>query len=335
MSLRSAFRSLFSAALVAALPMSALAECAGKNLLIGLADDDRSRLGALTEAVPFSSGNFWRATRDGQEVVIAGTYHFDDPRHEDSIALLRPHVDRAATLLVEAGPEEEAALLAHMGRDPSILTITSGPSLIDRLPEDTWTDLSEALTERGIPPFMAAKFQPWYINILLAIPPCAISTTAQPRGLDGALMDAAARSKVDIKALEPYDTVLKLFGSMTDAEQVEMIEASLALDHRAEDFTRTLADAYFDGDSWLAFELMRDLSYDLSGMTREKVDEDFARMKETLMFARNRAWIPVIETAAAEGPVVAGFGALHLPGDDGVLALLERSGWTIAPLSAP
>ena len=35
--------------------------------------------------------------------------------------------------------------------------------------------------------------------------------------------------------------------------------------------------------------------------------------------------------AAAQGkPVVAAFGALHLPGETGVLRLLQAEGWTIA-----
>ena len=37
--------------------------------------------------------------------------------------------------------------------------------------------------------------------------------------------------------------------------------------------------------------------------------------------------------AAGQGKgVVAGFGALHLPGENGVLRLLERDGWTIRPI---
>jgi uncharacterized protein YbaP (TraB family) len=55
-------------------------------------------------------------------------------------------------------------------------------------------------------------------------------------------------------------------------------------------------------------------------------------MEASLMTERNRAWIPVIEAAAAEGPVLAAFGALHLSGNDGVLALLERRGFTLERL---
>ena len=50
------------------------------------------------------------------------------------------------------------------------------------------------------------------------------------------------------------------------------------------------------------------------------------------MTERNRAWIPVIEAAAPKGPVVAAFGALHLSGTDGVLALARARGFTLERL---
>ena len=80
------------------------------------------------------------------------------------------------------------------------------------------------------------------------------------------------------------------------------------------------------------WELMRDQAYAQPGMTRDQVDSDFALMEKLLMDDRNRAWIPVIDAAAAEGPLVVAFGALHLPGQNGVLNLLAQDGWTITPL---
>ncbi len=222
-----------------------------------------------------------------------------------------------------------------MARDPSIMTITEGPTLLERLPPDTWDRLSEAMAERMIPPFMAAKFQPWYITVMLSLPPCAMASMAEPKGLDGQLIDAALSTGVPVKALEPFDTVFTLFGSFTPEEQVQMIEQSLALEPEIEDFSVTLADAYFDGDGRLMWELMRHESYRMPGATRDQVDADMARMEEILMSRRNRNWIPVIETAAKAGPLVVAFGALHLSGEDGVLNLLAQNGWTIAPLALP
>ena len=46
----------------------------------------------------------------------------------------------------------------------------------------------------------------------------------------------------------------------------------------------------------------------------------------------NRAWIPVLTEAAAKGPVFAAFGALHLSGQDGVLNLLQKEGFTLEEL---
>jgi uncharacterized protein YbaP (TraB family) len=55
-------------------------------------------------------------------------------------------------------------------------------------------------------------------------------------------------------------------------------------------------------------------------------------MEDALMVQRNQAWIPVLTRAAADGPVLAAFGALHLSGDQGVLALLQAEGFTLERL---
>ncbi len=219
-----------------------------------------------------------------------------------------------------------------MAADPSLMTITEGPTLIEQMNPALWGRVSEAMAERGIPGFMAAKLQPWYATVLLAIPPCAMAEAADPRGLDGMVMDAATANGVPIKALEPYDTVLQLFGAISLEDQLAMIETTLATEDRAEDFNVTLADSYFAGESRLVWELMRKLAYETPGYTPEKVEREFALMEELLMSGRNRSWIPVLTEAAEAGPVLAAFGALHLPGEAGVLALLEAEGFSIEPL---
>jgi hypothetical protein len=310
----------------------ALAQCAGTNLLDEMAPEKRAELAAAADAVPFPRGNYWRATRGDQVITIVGTYHFDDPRHFATLDVIRPAIESAATVLVEAGPEEEAALLDRMSRDPSTLMIVSGPTLIDRLPPDLWAQLSEALAQRGVPGFMAAKMQPWYVAVMLSLPPCAIAQMQDPKGLDGLVIDTALGAGVPVRGLEPFDTVFTIFGSMTEDEMVSMIQSTLALEDRSEDYAATLADAYFAGDSRIIWEYLRDVSYGLPGYTRDQVDAEFARMEELLMNARNRAWIPVLTDAAEDGPVFAAFGALHLAGEEGVLNLLQAEGFTVEDL---
>lgn len=328
-------RRLFSALAAAFVLLAppAQAQCAGVNLFQEMDPDRLARITAAADAVPFPRGNYWRATRGDEVITIIGTYHFDDPRHFPTLDVIAPEITAATTVLVEAGPDEEAALLDLMAREPGRMMIMEGPTLLERLPPDTWEALSNALALRGVPGFMAAKFQPWYVAVMLAIPPCALAEmTADPKGLDGLVIDTALAAGIPVRGLEPFDTVFTIFDSMTEAEMVAMIEATLAVDDRAEDYSATLADSYFAGDSRMIWEYMRDESYALPGYTREQIDADFARMEEVLMNARNRAWIPVLTEAAAQGPVFTAFGALHLSGEEGVLNLLQQEGFTLEEL---
>jgi uncharacterized protein len=324
------------AALVSALLLSGplAAECVGRNLLDTLDPTRREAIQAATAAIPFSSGNFWRATRGSEVITIAGTYHFDDPRHAASLAALTPAITGASTVLVEAGPSEEKALMDRIAKDPSALVITTGPTLQQQLAPDVWKPLSDAMSRRGVPAFMTAKFRPWYVLTLLSIPPCAMAgMTEKPKGLDGMVIDTALAANVPVKALEPFDTLFTIFESLSQQELTEMLVSTLAVEEYSEDYFTTLVDAYFAGQSRAAWELMRFLSYDMPGYTPAQIDAEFAHMEEIVASSRNRAWIPVLTGAAAEGPVFAAFGALHLSGKDGVLNLLQAEGFTVEPLS--
>lgn len=328
---------LIRAALCAALlslPAMAGAACTGQNILDALPAADRDALRREADAVPFARGLLWRATQGGRTVHLVGTYHLDDPRHAATMARVAPLIDAATTVLVEAGPDEEAALMADLARDPSLMVATDGPTLRESLSDAEWSLLADAMRARGLPPFMVSKFRPWYVSMLLAIPACEGAAAAAAKGgLDRLVIDHATAAGIPLRALEPHETVFRLFQSMSRDEQLGMIRSSLALEPRSADYSVTLADAYFDGEARLIWALTRHLSRNAPGADPATVEADFARMEQALMTDRNRAWIPVIETAAAEGLVLAAFGALHLPGETGVLHLLEQAGWTIEPLS--
>lgn len=311
----------------------AQAECSGRNILDGMEPDARRALITATDAVPYPRGLLWRATRGDAVVHLLGTYHLDDPRHQDTLARVTPLLAEAQTILVEAGPLEEAAMMQALRRDPSLMVITDGPTLRESLSDPEWDLLAQAMRERGLPPFMVSKFRPWYVSMLLSLPACGMEGLAQGKGgLDAMVIDYAETHAIPLEALESYQTVFRLFDAMTMEDQLGMIRSALALEPHAADYAVTLADAYFDGESRLIWELTRQMTLQMPGQDPARVEADFARMEQALMTDRNRAWIPVIEDAAARGPVVAAFGALHLPGETGVLRLLEEAGFTLERL---
>lgn len=327
-------RALLTVLLLAfAAPVSA--QCAGRDLIAALPAAEQADLRALAAAAPFASGNAWRATRDGATITLIGTFHLDDPRHDATLAALTPALDSARILLVEAGPAEEAAVAARLWREPELLFNRTGPTLPEALPKAEWQALADALQARQIPPFLAARARPWFLSALLAIPPCATLSGGKPRGLDARLIEAAEARGLPVQALEPYDTVFTAFERIQKADQLAMIRSALALEPRAEDLLATLTRAYFAGENRLIWEFTRRETARLPGYTLARTDAELAVMDAALISARNRAWIPVIEAAAAEGPVLVAFGALHLPGEAGVPALLEARGFTVQPWPLP
>lgn len=310
------------------------ASCDGRDLIAAMDTERRAALDAAVEAEPYPRGNYWRAQRGDSALTLVGTYHLDDPRHDATMGHLKPMIETADVVLLEAGPEEEARLLAEIARNPSLMFITDGPTLPEMLPEADWQRLAEEMRARQIPPFFAAKFRPWYVSMMLGIPPCAIETTIDNvRGLDKRIGDWAEAKGVPLGSLESFDTVLTMMDSIPEDMQYDMIRSTLSIVNQAADYNATMVKAYFEGNSRMIWEFTREMALDDPTFTPEEVAEQYAVMEEALMASRNRAWIEVIEGASPGGNAFVAFGALHLSGQDGVLALLERNGWSIEALA--
>lgn len=326
---------VLAAALCAVTAAQAATGCAGRNLLQDLPAETRAALDTAAGNAPYARGNLWQAARDGRTVTLVGSYHLDDPRHAATVDALAGRLRRSSALLVEAGPDEQKALMALMARDPQTILAPADQSLRDTMTPEEWDVLAAAMRDRGMPAFMTARLRPWYVMMLLAIPPCAIEAAKGRQGLDQRLIDVATAADVPVRGLEPFDTALRVFDGMPLESQLAMVRSTLALEDRAEDQMATLATVYFAEDSRLMWEYQRLVALTLRGATPASVEAEFAALEDSLMNRRNRAWVPLIEQAAERGPVVAAVGALHLSGDQGVLALLAQNGWTLERLPFP
>ncbi len=307
--------------------------CHGQNLITALPPADLAALKAKAE-VPFAHGNLWQASKDGHEIILAGTYHLNDPRFAPILALLTPRLAASTTLLVEAGPLEEEALKAKIAKDPSLMLLTKGPTLPEQLAPEDWDSLAAALKARGMLPAMAAKMQPWLVASMLGMPACMFPMTpTNTEGLDKQLIAMAQAKGIPIKALEPADAILSIFGQIPPDQQLEMLMQTVAIDAQSDDMATTLSDSYFSGESRLFWEFTALQTASLPGMTPDRAAAEMALVDRAMISSRNASWIPVLEAAAAKGPVLAAFGALHLPGEAGVLTLLAQSGWRLSPLT--
>ena len=140
-------------------------------------------------------------------------------------------------------------------------------------------------------------------------------------GADSQLFDRAdARRGYEVLALESATAQFALFDSLPQAEQVDLLELTLAEagdDGRGDDNAR----AWLTGDT-----------YTLERALFETILSD-PQLREALLIDRNRAWAARIDALldAGDRPFVA-VGTAHLLGKDSVVALLQDAGWQVRRL---
>ena len=315
---------------LAALP--AHAACEGESYYDLLTEAQRSAIDTRATAVPYGQGLRWTATRDDRQIDLVGTIHIHDPRLDPLRAALAKPLSEAGLLLVEATAADELALQDLLAREPDRLFLSEGPTLIDLLEPEAWEALSEAASARQIPPFMAAKMQPWYLSMLLSIPDCAAGALMRGAvGLDKQLLEDAAAAGVPAQGLEPFTTVIDIFREDPLDEQVAMMMTNLQSADRQQAFFVATLDLYFAEEVARLWELSRLAMEEVPGLDPGEAAEAFAETEAALLGDRNRAWMPVILDAAAEHPrIMVAVGAAHLIGSDGLPALLAADGWTVA-----
>lgn len=331
-------RLTLAAALLVLSSQAGTAACVGRNLFDTMPTERREAIRVASADVPYNRGILFRADRGDQRITLVGTYHFGDPRHLPMLERLAPVIAEAEALYVEAGPEAEARLTEALSADPTLMVDPDGPTLPERLSEAEWRALSTAMSDRGTPPVIASRMRPWYVALMLGISPCMVRTMTDEgdaAGLDHLLVAEAEAAGTPIRSLEPWDTIFGLFDGLTPQQELDMIRASLPAASYADDYAVTLTDTYFAGDTWQIWEFGRFDAYDNSGLSRAEVDRQMDFAQSRLMDDRNRTWIaPLLKGARGAGPdgIVAAFGALHLPGEAGVLNLLEQEGFAITRL---
>ena len=314
---------------LSATPAAAL--CSGASYEERLSPAQQAELDSAVAAMPFAEGLTYIATRGEDQITLIGTMHIYDPRLEIIRARVSGFVRTAELVMLEATPVEEAQLQALLATEPERMFIVDGPTLPEILDEETWVTLRDAATARGIPGFLAAKMQPWYLALTLAVPPCAMEEMlAGATGLDKMIGADATAAGVPLAPLEPFTTLFDLMGDTTLDEQIEMLEISMPTEDMQQAMFVAMLDSYFAEDVGRLWSLSRIAMQDMPEIDPVEAEAMFLEMQEMLLDTRNRNWIPVIEAALkTRDTIVVAAGAAHLIGENGLLQLMTDDGWTV------
>jgi len=136
-----------------------------------------------------------------------------------------------------------------------------------------------------------------------------------PLTIETELNEIAKKRKMRLTGLETLEFQIGLFDSISIEKQVEMLFVSLIQSNPIEEYNKILA-AYKQQDLKKIFEL-------------SKKDKDFKLFEEGFLIKRNNKWINKIRKLINEDCSFIAVGAAHLYGEDGLVALLRKEGYTV------
>ncbi len=151
---------------------------------------------------------------------------------------------------------------------------------------------------------------------LLSVMYLTILDCAQPASYEGSFIQMAASQSKELWGLETGASQMAIFDNIPQKEQIQWIV--------------DMMDEKEDSKGEFAKMVTRYKDQDLEGLYALMAESpEYAKYEDELLDNRNEAWIPKIGKLAKDKSTFIAVGAMHLPGDMGVINLLRKAGYTL------
>lgn len=314
-------------------PARAEEACHGKNLLTEMQAKDPTAYAALqADAGKVENGRsiFWKIEKPGVPTsYLLGTMHVTDPR---VLAMPKGAAEaKAASKVVVVESDEILDEKQGMGRllaQPQLTMMTNGKSITDYLSLEDQKTLEAGLKIRGIPLSAVSRMQPWMLSSFIALPACELARKAGgAEFLDKKLAEDAVRDGKSVKGLETMQEQLGAIASIPIDFHIKSLIEMVRLGDRMDDVTTTMTDLYLKGEIGMMMPMLKRVAPDSSE------GEGYAEFEERVVTDRNHRMAERSLPILAEGGAFIAVGALHLVGEDGLVTLIRKAGYTVTPAS--
>jgi uncharacterized protein len=261
-------------------------------------------------------GFMWRIEREGHVGWLVGSIHVLTPDYYPLPESMQKAFLRSVTLMEEidlremASPEFATAM-QEKGLYGGLQTLETEVS------PETFRVISERLAKAGLPVEPFQRMKPWLVGLTLLAMELKKGGFDPSYGLDFHFYEKAPRLGKKFRALESAVEQIGFFASLDKEMQEAILRA------RVEDAGWELAQVTEMANAWRAGDAATLERISLASM------KDSPRVYQTLILDRNRTRLPKIEDCLATGHCFVVVGAGHLVGADGLLASLEKRGYTV------
>lgn len=269
------------------------------------------------ERILHGKGLLWKIEKSGLAAsYIYGTMHVGDPRVLNLAPPVTDAFNNAQCFAMEMLLNFEA-----MGVMAQASFFNDGRTLKSIMQPENYEKLITVLQENYyIPEAVVINMRPWAVMVMMMMP--TDGQVDKDSALDMVLYRQAAMRKIQLLGLETVQEQLAIFNSLDLDEQIWMLNKSVEEHKKMIGQMDLLLQAYLERDLAGLVKLQEQNMYEDSD-----IDD---RLLYEMLDKRNPRMVERMQTCLQKGNAFIAIGALHLPGEQGVLHLLEQQGYTVA-----
>ncbi len=268
-----------------------------------------------SETQQYNKGLLWSVSKEGVENFIFGTIHSDDPRALAVLDHVYPVFDAAKNFTLEMDLNPRSGLMVAQA-----MLIDDGQTLPDLVGEVLYQKVLHIAVQHGLPKQAIKLLKPWAIMTVISVPKQQSDTF-----MDLILYEKAHQQNKKVVGLETPAEQIAVFDALKLEDQVTLLHNAVAEYSGFDDMFNRLIELY----------QARDLQAMLK-MSDESIADSGKHLADTLtqrlIISRNKTMVQRMLPLLSTGETFVAVGALHLPGEHGILQNLARKGYRIKPV---
>lgn len=270
----------------------------------------------------FEQGIFWKIEKEGEYIGhIFGTLHMNDERIGAIHDKVTKTLDASKSFAMEAFPSDHywnpyqgGQLIKHD------MVLPRGETLDHLVDAKTYKKIEAALTGLGMEAKFVNTLRPW-----AAMRSFAIRADNDNVILDYALLDRAASQRKELFQVESIEEFIVTLQEMPLDAQIALLEFTVASFASMRNIVDDMLDAYLKQDLEAMYKISTRFIPD-----DPKNEKWRAIYLKHVVEIRNIVMQHYMRAPMRQKETFIAVGALHLYGEKGVLALMEKDGYTVS-----
>ena len=269
-------------------------------------------------------GLFWKATNGTNTVYLLGSIHLASKKMYPLPAVIEDGFKASKTLVVEVNINNiDQSKLVTMMQSKGLYP--EGDDLLKHLQPGDDKKLEAFCDKNGFPLMAIQRVKPWLASLMISVVPFMNAGMTADLGIDQYFLNKAKATGKKVDEAENMDFQIDLLSSEPDAEALASLHQVLSQKSGgpSSDVANKLQDSWIRGDAE-AVDKFAHADRDPSGKDRKLLED------------RNPHMADVAEKyLKGTTPCFFVVGSAHLTGPEGVVAILQKRGYTVTQVLSP